>query len=133
MRRFGTAVLLAGAVLLASVGVASASSHGAMPAGLSFTDMVVWEVQHYAIHMQLTAQAIQTWFVSPQLGWDLLDGQSLCSSQGRLTELLFDTGTHALESFFSTIIVLAWIGIEIAARILAFLANLARRPTQAHA
>ncbi len=133
MRRFGTAVLLAGAVLLASAGLANASSHGAMPPNLGFIDMMVWEIQHYTIHMQMTFEGIRTWFVSRELGWMLIDNQSLCAEQGRLTAHLFDTGMHALMSFFSTAIVLLWIGIEVAARILRFIASFMRRPAQAPA
>jgi hypothetical protein len=80
------------------------------PASLSVWDQMVWEVEHYALHMQLTFEAILTWFVSPQLGWHLLNSQTLCADQGRMTEHLFDTGMHALETFFLTIVVMAWVG-----------------------
>lgn len=121
MKRLSTAVLIASAVLLTTVSAAFASDHGSMPSDLSLWDQAVWEVQHYAIHMQMTFDGIRTWFASREVGWMLLDNQALCAEQGRLTAHLFDTGMHALISFFSTLIVLAWIGIEVAARVLAFL------------
>jgi hypothetical protein len=118
MKKLAMATLAALAVTAATVSAAFASSHGAMPYGLSLWDQMVWEVQHYTLHMQLTFEAIRTWFVSPQLGWDLLNSQTLCAEQGRMTEHLFDTGKHALETFFSTVIVLAWMGVGVAARVL---------------
>jgi hypothetical protein len=118
MKKLATATLVALAVASATVSAAFASSHGAMPAGLSLWDQMVWEVEHYALHMQLTFEAILAWFVSPQLGWDLLNSQTLCADQGRMTEHLFDTGMHALETFFSTVIIMAWVGVEVAARAL---------------
>lgn len=121
MRRFVTAVCVAGAMLLVSVPAAFASSHGAMPAGLSLWDQASWEVQHYLIHMQMTFEAIRAWFVSPELGWALLNDQTLCATQGHLTEHLFDTGMHALVSFFSTLVVLAWVGVEAASHVLNFI------------
>jgi len=118
MKKLATATLVALAVAGVTVSAAFASSHGAMPAGLSLWDQMVWEVEHYALHMQLTLEAILAWFVSPQLGWDLLNSQTLCADQGRMTEHLFDTGMHALETFFSTAIIIAWAGIDVAARAL---------------
>lgn len=131
MRRFGTAALLAGAVLLASAGIAQASSHGAMPSNLGFVDAVLWEFQHFGMHMSMTFQAIQVWVVSPEAGWSLLDGQALCADQGQLTGHLFDTGMHALLSFATVALLGTWIGIEVAARIMAFVAGLMRRPVPA--
>jgi hypothetical protein len=87
-------------------------------AALSLWDQMVWEVEHYALHMQLTFEAILAWFLSPHLGWDLLNSQTLCAEQGRMTGHLFDTGMHALETFFSTVIILAWVGLEVATRAL---------------
>jgi hypothetical protein len=113
MKKLATATLVALAVAGTTVTAAFASSHGAMPAGLSLWDQMVWEVEHYALHMQLTLEAILAWFVSPQLGWDLLDSQALCAEQGRMTEHLFDTGMHALETFFSTVVIMAWIGVQV--------------------
>jgi hypothetical protein len=118
MRKLATATLVALAVAGATVSAAFASSHGAMPAGLSLWDQMVWEVEHYVFHMYLTFEAILAWFVSPQLGWDLLNSQTLCAEQGRMTEHLFDTGMHALETFSSTVIIMAWIGVEVVARAL---------------
>lgn len=118
MKKLATAMLVALTVTGATVSAAFASSHGEMLAGLSLSDQIVWEVEHYALHMQLTFQAILTWFVSPQLGWDLLNSQTLCAEQGRMTQHLFDTGMHALETFFSTVIIVAWVGVEVAARAL---------------
>jgi hypothetical protein len=118
MKKLATATLVALAVAGATVSSAFASSHGAMPAGLSLWDQMVWEVEHYALHMQLTFEAILASFVSPQLGWDLLNSQTLCADQGRMTEHIFDTGMHALEAFFSTVIIMAWVGVKVAARAL---------------
>jgi hypothetical protein len=118
MKKLATATLVALAVAGTTVTAAFASSHGAMPAGLSLWDQMVWEVEHYALHMQLTFEAILAWFVSPQLGWDLLNSQTLCADQGRVTEHLFDTGMHALETFFSTVIIMVWVGVEVATRAL---------------
>jgi hypothetical protein len=118
MKKLATATLVALAVGGATVSAAFASSHGAMPAGLSLWDQMIWEVEHYALHMQLTFEAILAWFVSPQLGWDLLNSQTLCADQGGMTEHLFDTGMHALETFFSTVIIMAWVGVTVAAKAL---------------
>jgi hypothetical protein len=122
MKKLATATLVALAVIAATV-PAFASSHGAMPAHLSLWDQMVWEVVHYAIHMQLTFEAIRVWFVSPQLGWALLDSQTLCAEQGRMTEHFFDTGMHAIETFLSTLGVLVWMGAVVAARALNSLFN----------
>jgi len=102
MRRLRAAVLLAGAVLLATTGVASATSHGDIPAGLSFANTAVWEIQHFAIHMSLALQAMQTWFVSPGLGWALLGEQALCASITPFTGLLFGSAWGALATFLLT-------------------------------
>jgi hypothetical protein len=67
MKKLATATLVA-LVVIGTAVPAFASSHGAMPAGLSLWDQMVWEVEHYAIHMQLTFEAIRVWFISPQLG-----------------------------------------------------------------
>lgn len=120
MRRFGTAVLLAGAVLLASVGIASASSHGAMPTDLSLWQIIMWQIDDFAAHMILTFEAIKLMLVSPSLGWAMLDG-AMCGDKTHWAHALFDTADHALESFFSTVVVLAWIGVEVASRVLNFL------------
>jgi hypothetical protein len=118
MRNLATAALAALVITGVTVSAAFASSHGAMPSGLSLWDQMVWEVEHYVLHMQLTFEAIRTWLVFPQLGWDLLNSQTLCAEQGRMTEHLFDTGMHALETFFSTVIIVTWVGVEVAARTL---------------
>jgi hypothetical protein len=132
MRRFGTAVLLTGAVLLATAGVANASSHGGMPADLSLWQIIKWQLDDFIVHMGLTLEAIKLMFVSPPLGWAMLDG-ALCGDKTHWAHALFDTADHALESFFSTVVILAWIGIEVAARIMAFIAGLMRGPTRAPA
>ena len=54
MRRFGVTTLLASAVLLATAGVASASSHGGMPADLSLWQIIKWQLDDFAAHISLT-------------------------------------------------------------------------------
>jgi len=103
-----------------------------MPSDLSLWQTIKWQVDDFATHMSLTFEAIKLMFVSPSLGWDMLDG-ALCGDKTHWAHALFDTASHALESFFSTVVILAWIGIEVASRIMAFIAGLVRRPAQAPA
>ena len=113
MIRSGVSVILAGAVLLAMASLAEASSHGGMPASLSFLQIVQWELVHFAIHLQLTLEAIcMIWLVSPSYGWDLLVDQSRCAELGNLTSHLFDTVIHALMTSFDSILVAAWVAVE---------------------
>jgi len=132
MKRLMTAALVAGAVLLATASAAFASSHGAAPAGLNLWDTVKWQFDDFAAHMSLTFEGIKLMFVSPSLGWSMLDN-AICGDESHWAHLLFDSADHALESFFSTVLILAWIGVEVAARIMAFIIGLSKRPTQAPA
>jgi hypothetical protein len=133
MMKLATATIAALVVTAMTASAAFASSHGAMPSGLSLWDQMAWEVEHYALHMQLTLEAIRTWFVSPQFGWDMLDSQTLCAEQGRITGHLFDTGTHALETFFSTLVILTWTGVAVAAKAMNVLSNATGRRRRATA
>jgi hypothetical protein len=119
MRRFAVTTLIAGAVLFATAGIASASSHGGMPADLSLWQTIKWQFDDFAAHISLTFEAIKLMLVSPSLGWAMLDG-ALCGDKTHWAHALFDTADHALESFFSTVIILAWIGVEIASRVFDF-------------
>jgi len=112
IKRFGLAALIAGALMLATTVAASASSHGAMPAGLNFVQKANWEIEHYVIHMTLTYQAIQAGISSPKLGWFLLNAQTLCARQGDLTSHLFDTAEHALGTFIDSLLLALLIGVE---------------------
>ena len=128
MRRFATSAFIASALLLVTAGVASASSHGAMPAGLSFLQVMQWELEHFGLHLQMIYQAIQTMFVSPSLGWDMLSDQSLCADQGNLTSHLFDTALHALMTFLDSTLVAVWVLVEVAARVWRSLVVFMRSP-----
>jgi hypothetical protein len=132
MRRSGTTVLLTAIILLATASLANASSHGGMPSDLSLWQTIRWQFDDFAAHMSMTFEAIRLMLVSPSLGWSMLDG-AICGDKTHWAHALFDTADHALENFFSIVMILAWVGIEVAARIVAFIAALMPRHTQARA
>lgn len=103
MKRLATACLF----LLAGIGVAHASGHLPMSPSLSFSQMLLWEVQHFVTHMSMTYQAIELMFVSPSLGWAMLGDQTLCANTAHFTAHLFDTALHSLMTFVLAITVAA--------------------------
>lgn len=109
-------IVLAACMLLLVTGSAFASSHGAMPAGISLVEMVLWEIQHFALHMLLTFQALELMFVSPSLGLAMLGEQTLCASASPLVGALFGTAPAALVTFAITIMalaaLLAWVAFK---------------------
>lgn len=107
LKKFSTALLLVGAVLFVSTGVASASSHGAMPAGLSVIEMLNWEFQHFMLHMSLTYQALQLMSASPSLGWAMLSDQTLCAAISPLVSVLFGSAGAAAVTFVTVLFTLA--------------------------
>ncbi len=117
MRRFVNAAFVVGAMLLTTATAALASSHRAMPAGMSFGDQIAWEIQHYLIHMQLTFEAIRIWLVSPELGWALLGDQTICATLSPLVGVLFSSALGALVTFVATIVfgvmLFAWLALQL--------------------
>lgn len=113
MKRLGITTLIAGVVLIATAGIASASSHGGAPVGTSLVGMMLFEIEHFVIHTQLTFQALLLCLVSPSLGWAMLGDQTLCASVTPLVGLLFGSAWGALATFALTVIVatlfLAWL------------------------
>jgi len=126
MRRVVIA-LAASAILFATAGVASASSHGAMPPNLDFFQTVQWELQHFAMHMQYTWHAIQTWFVSHELGWAFLNDQALCAPLTPLMGVLFGSAAASLLTFALTIVfgaaMLLWLTQRLARKLYALYGN----------
>ncbi len=109
--------ILTAVFLLAGVGIASASSHGAMPYGASFADLVVWELQHFALHLTLTLQAIQVMFVSPALGWAMLGDQAMCAGLGFVTAFLFKSAPLALLTFMVSVAAAAFAVLALVLRV----------------
>ncbi len=94
--------------LLASVtvlwsGLAFASSHSA-PVDPTFLGRMLWEVQHFTIHMSLTASAIFTTATSPAFGWAMLGSQTLCASMSPIVGFLFGSAWSALLTFMLAIL-----------------------------
>jgi hypothetical protein len=83
--------------MLANVVEAHASSHGAMPQGLSLWQMVVFQATDFATHVSLALDGVRLMLVSPSLGWTMLDG-ALCGDKTHLAHFVFDSATHALET-----------------------------------
>lgn len=99
MRNLIAAVLAVGAFLVASVATANASSHGLMPAELTFLQALQWETEHFFAHIGYTYEALRTTISSPALGWAMMDEQVACSSAGWLTTWLFGTALKSLLTF----------------------------------
>ncbi|MBP7805126.1 MAG: hypothetical protein KA052_02835 [Candidatus Pacebacteria bacterium] len=116
-QRPGLFALLAGVLLLSQASIAYASSHGAAPAELSFIGMVLWEIEHFMIHMNLTWQALLMVPSSPQFGWALLGDQTLCASMSPLVGVLFGSAWSALATFALTILAMLSIMIWAVLRI----------------
>ncbi len=91
-------VIMLGVAVLASAGSAFASSHGAMPQDLTFFGMVLWEIEHFEIHMGLTSDALQMMLVSPELGLTLLSDQALCAPVTPVTAVLFGNAPTAITT-----------------------------------
>lgn len=107
MKRLGILMLLVGVMFLSSVGVASATSHGGAPASMSLVAMLMFEIEHFIIHMGLTMQALLLCILSPSYGWTMLGDQTLCASVTPLVGLLFGSAAGALATFVLTIVAAA--------------------------
>jgi len=112
MKRAWLTALLAGVALLMS-GMAFASSHSA-PAEMTFLGMVLWEVEHFMIHMNLTASAIFAGFTSPAFAWAMLGSQTLCATLSPIVGILFATAWSALLTFALVILAITAFVIWIA-------------------
>jgi len=105
MKRFG--LFVAGVVMFLQIGLVSAGGHNA-PAELSFIGMVLWEVEHFMIHMGLTWQALATMPTSMQFGLALLEDQATCASMSPVVGMLFSSAWSALLVFLATVSGFLW-------------------------
>lgn len=103
MKRIGIVLLTAGMTLAALATSASASSHGA-PVFRSLFGRVLFEFEHFLIHIQLTTDALLLMFAAPSLGWTMLTAQTLCANVTPFVGLLFGTAGGAVVSFAVTVL-----------------------------
>ena len=78
---------------------ALASSHGSISPDASFLDRVIFEIEHFVIHLQLTSHAVAVMLTSPSTGWVLLGNQTVCAGATPLVASLFSTAFTALLSY----------------------------------
>ncbi len=90
-------------VLSCVAGSALASNHSA-PVPSDFIGMIAWEIQHFMIHMGLTAQALMTLPGSSKIGLMMLDGQAQCAATSLSTDVFFSTAWSALLTFFAVLL-----------------------------
>lgn len=108
MRRFGM-MLAAGAALCMTAGMAMANGHGMEPANLSPIGYLWFEVQHFFMHLWLTAQAVYYGFDSMAICQAMLVEQMGHAHATIVAGLFFATPEGALLTLlvFAAIFVLS--------------------------
>ena len=107
--RYILRIMLATLTLLGVSGPAFASFHNGAPAGTSILGHIMFEVQHFIMHMQMVGDAIIMAFVSPQTALMMLETSTICSSLSPMVSVLFATPVMSLLTFLATLALTAFL------------------------
>jgi multisubunit Na+/H+ antiporter MnhC subunit len=102
--RFLIAMLVAFATWTTS---AFATAHGAPATDITPLGMLVYEVQHFAMHFGLTWEAMTTYVANPEAGVFLMSMATdpMCTKLSPLTGMLFASPTVAVLTVLTSIMI----------------------------
>lgn len=111
MRHLRLAAVVA-ATLFVGMEAAQATSHVRDPiADAGLIGAVLYEFEHFVMHLKFTLHALMLCFVSPELGVAMLADQTLCATVTPLTGFLFGGALMSVVTFLVTIALVAFVAM----------------------